>query len=104
MIGSKVVHIMANPSSIPSSLEPYLARILEMLSLLAKASHSEVPRFKGMLESFARLTVGHAENTIAILGERGTGKTTLLLYVCSRLLHDGTDIVFPVIIPERFAS
>lgn len=53
---------------------------------------------------FARASSVEAANTIALLGERGVGKTTLLYYICAQLRAKKIDIVLPIVRPDRFGE
>jgi hypothetical protein len=52
--------------------------------------------------SFGRLTTSDGHGGIAILGDRGSGKSTVLHAVCAELDSRGKDIVLPVVYPELF--
>jgi hypothetical protein len=50
------------------------------------------------------MTASDAESTISILGDRGQGKTTLLHFVCARLIANNSDLILPIARPDRFAG
>ena len=48
--------------------------------------------------------MGDTPVTLAVIGERGYGKSTLLVSVCAALLRQGQDLVLPISRPDLFAE
>ena len=81
-----------------------MGTVLGMLDQLAQRSVMVAKLDGGAVSSFESLAASDCESTVSILGGRGHGKTTLLQYVCAELLARRTDLVLPIVRPDRFAS
>lgn len=93
-----------NPEAVPPNLEEHRDDILGMLRQLAAGSVVADADVPAGARSFLQLSAAETEATVSIFGDRGSGKTTLLQFVCSRLFQDGSDLVLPILRPERFAT
>jgi len=105
---TKLQAIMTSPASVPASLAAVCDNVLGALDRIAGASATSVldqpaSEPSPAVTSFIDFSAPETETTVAIVGQRGGGKSTALQYVCASLLHRSLDIVLPIIHPERFA-
>ena len=103
MSNPKLTEILANPAAVPPSLRQQAETVSRMFEQLAEKSVSKIRPKPGAAALFASMAAGDCESTISILGDRGHGKTTLLLFVCADLIARNFDFVLPIARPDRFA-
>jgi hypothetical protein len=102
MGASKLNRILHDAQSVPGVLASKVTAVMELVESLRREASEKIALSGKQAEAFSAITAADTESTIAILGDRGTGKTTLLLYACSNLIQRGADVVLPAIRPERF--
>jgi hypothetical protein len=84
-------------SALPQLMTSMAERIAEAVSSLQPRTPDAVPEQNQMLAGLDRPAV------ISILGDPGSGKSTVLDYAREVLVRDGHRLVLPTLTPERFA-
>jgi hypothetical protein len=86
----------------PEHLTEHREAILELIDSIRESVPEQMANQE--LIKLRQYLFADAPSTVTILGERGSGKTTLMFAVCGELMRRNVDLVLPPLHPELFSA